>query len=314
MITDKLMGRTQKFIINEIEMYDKFIDISDDDFFLNSIRRRSRKLSKYSNKEVAEYFIKKEICFNLKGTFINPKKKYNFNYLMLTKNNYNELLLSALFFPKHFFSFYTAAYVHGLTLNVPRSIYVRQENSKKLPDKRENISFDQKVVDKSFTRNPRISNTNVDFFFNNREYRIIKTETQDMESIGIEQFDYLGNEFEVTSIERTLIDISVHPHYSGGPGEVLKIFKNAKNKINFVTMAEIFNKYNLKYPYERRILFYMKRTGYDRRCIKKFEENIQINKNLELKFYLNNQITQPKFDEELGIYYPSYIDNIMEDK
>ncbi|MDE8272643.1 hypothetical protein PT189_08755 [Erysipelothrix rhusiopathiae] len=314
MITDKVMGKTQQFIINEIEMYDKFIDISDNDSFLKSIRRRSRKLSNYSNKEVAEYFIKKEICFNLKGTFTNPEKKYNFNYLMLTKNNYNELLLSSMFFPKHFFSFYTAAYVHGLTLNVPRSIYVRQENLKKLPDDREKILFDQKIVDKSFTKNPRISNTNVDFFFNNREYKIIKTETQNMDSIGIEQFHYFGNELEVTSIERTLIDISVHPHYSGGPGEVLKIFKNAKNKINCVTMAEIFNKYNLKYPYERRILFYMKRTGYDRSSVKEFEENVKKNKNLELKFYLNNQITQPKLDEKLDIYYPSYIDNITEDQ
>ncbi|MBN1765422.1 MAG: hypothetical protein JW860_09220 [Sedimentisphaerales bacterium] len=81
-------------------------------------------------------------------------------------------------------------------------------------------------------------------------------------NIGVVEADgYEGEKIQLTDIERTLIDIAVRPEYAGGPFEVLRAYKSAKNKVSINRLTALLKKINYVYPYHQVIGYYLDKAG-----------------------------------------------------
>ena len=120
------------------------------------------------------------------------------------------------------FSHYTAMRMHGLTEQVPSSIYLTSERVSAVQPA---APLDVAKMAVAFTQPPRVSSNWVDFA-GHRVYLLngaytdhLGVVTQSVSDGHAEQIDA-----PLTGLERTLIDIAVRPFYSGGGFEVAKAY------------------------------------------------------------------------------------------
>jgi hypothetical protein len=103
----------------------------------------------------------------------------------------------------------------------------------------------------------------------------------------------------VTILERTLIDIAVRPQYAGGPGNVLKAYKAAADRLSTPTLTELLQKMSFAYPYHQSIGFYLQRVGVPRSQLEPLRQF-----GLIFKFYLNYADKALDYDDYWRVYYP----------
>jgi predicted transcriptional regulator of viral defense system len=108
-----------------------------------------------------------------------------------------------------------------------------------------------------------------------------------------------GEEFSVTKIERTLIDIVVRPAYSGGVLQVLEAYKKARDRISVPTLLTTLKNLDYVYPYHQAIGFYMERAGYD---VKDTERLRAIGMNND--FYLAHDLKEMEYDPNWRLFFP----------
>ncbi len=156
---------------------------------------------------------------------------------------------------KSHFSHYSAVLLHGLTEQLPKSIFVRME----LPhDSKRSGTIDQSNIGRAFSNKQRIS-TNFASLGGNRIYFLYGKKTGDL---GVETIDSpYGKALRCTNIERTLIDIAVRPSYSGGIAEVLKAYGNAQPRVSINKLVAYLKTLDYSYPYHQAIGFYLDRSG-----------------------------------------------------
>ena len=106
-----------------------------------------------------------------------------------------------------------------------------------------------------------------------------------------------------TDIERTLIDLSVRPVYSGGVVEVLKAYQLAKERIEIDVFANLYKALGYKYPYHQVIGFYLERSGYDDASVRLFKEFER-----KFDFYLVHGMREMSYSETWRLYYPKGLD------
>src|SRR5262245_60956630 len=132
---------------------------------------------------------------------------------------------------KCYFSHYSAVKIHGLTEQTPKTIYVNEEQRLEswLAGK-----LTQTTIDAAFRRPVRVTKR----VAATDDYRVIFLNGKNTANLGVveEEFNGTGGErfgrIRVTNVERTLIDITVRPAYSGGVSEVLKAFKLAREHVS----------------------------------------------------------------------------------
>lgn len=201
-----------------------------------------------------------------------------------------------------FYSHYTALRIHGLTEQVPKTIYLNHER-RGVPDSHFNQQgqFEQSAIDTAFTRPPRASKNEVTV----GDLRIVLLHSANQASLGITSAEVnLGDErtlqLRYTNLERTLIDIVVRPFYAGGVFEVAKSFENAKDKgISVNTMAAMLKRMEFGYPYHQAIGYYLERSGYKASLIDLFRKMA-----MERDFYLTHQMGQTKYVKAWRLYVP----------
>ncbi len=120
-------------------------------------------------------------------------------------------------------------------------------------------------------------------------------------NLGITEINFSSNEFlPITDIERTLIDITVRPVYSGGIYMVLDAYKAAQDKVSINKLTAYLQKLNYVYPYHQAIGFYLDKTGaYSKKQIDllhKFE--------MKYDFYLTHQMKEMDYSPEWKLFYP----------
>lgn len=160
-----------------------------------------------------------------------------------------------------FYSHYTAVRLHGLTEQVPKTIYLNQER-RDAPEPPEE-PFPQEAIDAAFARPPRISTNEV----LHGDARIVYLTSAYHAGLGlmsgsVNYGDKRALQLRYTSLERTLIDIAVRPFYAGGFFEVAKAYENAKDRVSVNTMGAMLKRMEFGYPYHQAIGYYLERAGY----------------------------------------------------
>jgi predicted transcriptional regulator of viral defense system len=218
-----------------------------------------------------------------------PNKKFT-RYTWGKKSIYEILLTIDL---KAYYSHLSALYFHDLLEQDTDEIYLNVEQK---PKPRYSNIMAQEDIYKAFSRPPRITNNRISYQ-QRKIYFLNGMFTGDMGVIDI--LSQRGEKIRTTDIERTLIDITVRPHYSGGVSNVFNIYKKVIEKVSIRKIINMLKKLNYSYPYHQSIGFYMESAGFMR------ASNILIKEfGLNHDFFLANQMHERKYSQKWRLYYP----------
>jgi len=225
----------------------------------------------------------------------NSSRKLYFSKFFDPNSSFrNSLELAKTLYDNGYISHYTAAYLHGLTEQIPKTIYVRVEYPT-YSDNDGEVKLTQERIDIAFSKPYKIpTKFSVKNFLG---FRIKKIFTKKSQKVGVSKIsidDKSNLEVKITSIERTLIDIAVRPEYSGGISEVCKIYRNAVKMgvVNIHKVVNLIKRLNFVYPYHQTIGFLLELSGADSAELNYIRENFPIRYN----FYLIHGMN--KIDQE----------------
>jgi predicted transcriptional regulator of viral defense system len=223
--------------------------------------------------------------------------KFEFPTITLSRYIWGEVPIFSIVLtlkPESYFTHYTAMYIHELTEQMPRSIFLNFEQQKHLDP---GGSLEQGNIDKAFSRPPRVTNTiaNID------DYTVYLLNGKHTGRLGvIDYYDSAKNKLYVTNIERTLIDITVRPTYSGGVSEILKAYERAAGRVSINKLSAMLADLNYIYPYHQAIGFYLERAG----AYKKAQIDLMDQIEKKHDFYLAHQMKEVEYSEKWKLYYP----------
>ena len=191
-----------------------------------------------------------------------------------------------------FFSHASAMWIHGLAKN-HRNIFVNKEQSEK---KIGSSPLSQEAIHRAFRNKQRRSK----LFYKYEENTITVLSGKHTGRSGVVSATApSGHKVDVTSLERTLIDITVRPGYAGDVPAVLEAFRLAKERVSVSKLTALLRRLNYTYPYHQCIGFYLKRSGYP--------DNDQLlakHEHIEFDFYLSHNLKDPDYDPEWRLYFP----------
>lgn len=200
---------------------------------------------------------------------------------------------------KSYFSHYTAMRLHGLTEQVPKTVYISHERSELSATNASELT--QQAIDEAFRRPARISNNAVEF--GDQRIVLLNSAFTGLEGVvphaaGQGPQDGLAA-VQVTNIERTLIDAAVRPAYSGGVYEVAKAFELAKESVSVNALGAMLKRLEFGYPYHQAIGFYLERAGYrasSLELLRRFP--------MTFDFYLTHEMAETRYDKAWRLHVP----------
>jgi predicted transcriptional regulator of viral defense system len=195
--------------------------------------------------------------------------------------------------PRGYFSHFTAMFLSGLTLQVPKTLYFNVEQ-RMTPG---GGTLTQAGLDRAFSGKARLTKKTARM----DGMRVCYLEGGNTGRLGVVERAVEGaaTTVSVTNVERTLIDATVRPAYSGGVAEVLQAFVQAKGTASANRIAAYLRQIGYTYPYHQAIGFYMQRAGYSERQLALLREFP-----VEFDFYLDYGIKQKEYDRSWRLYFP----------
>lgn len=191
-----------------------------------------------------------------------------------------------------YFTHYTAIHLHDLTDQLPKTICLNFEQ--KLQGGGGQLS--QASIDRAFKAKCRVSNRVAIY----RDRNIVLLNGMNTGRLGVVKLETSEHsELCVTSIERTLIDATVRPVYSGGVFEVARAFERAKGRFSVNKLVATLRKLNYTYPYHQAIGFYLERAGY-----KSSQVGLLRQFDRDFDFYLTHQMRQTDYSREWRLFIP----------
>lgn len=197
----------------------------------------------------------------------------------------------------------TSVYFHGLTNQVPKSVYVATEGlGAKYEQVRKRQLTDHDIFS-SFVKAHRQTKNAYKF----RDHVILVTERINRGDPGVERVAaddrVCPKGSRVTSLERALIDAVVHPHYNGGIGSVVEFYQTGARRMNPPKLLKVYKALDFKYPYWQAIGFLCDRVGADR-AVGALADSFKARN----QFYLDHLAKDSwKFDPKWQIHYPKGI-------
>lgn len=190
----------------------------------------------------------------------------------------------------------TAVFLHGLNEQIPKKIYVNQEQK---PKSFLSEDLTQQSIDDSFKKKQRVSQNE----YKHKGYSYMLLNGKFTGNLEVhETKDNFGETVFATSLERTLIDITVRPFYAGGIYQVLEAFKGAKEReFSIGMMISILKKMGHQYPYHQAIGFYMERAGYENKKVDRLKRL-----GMSFNFYLDYNMEEPEFNESWKLFVPKH--------
>ncbi|NTW94136.1 MAG: hypothetical protein HGB27_05595 [Chlorobiaceae bacterium] len=193
-----------------------------------------------------------------------------------------------------YFSHLSALYLHGILSEKPSALYFNREQGAKYYQGECVIA--QSDIDNAFSKPQRVSN-NIAFY---NDYQIILLNGKYTNNEGIINLLHSAEgDLNTTSIERTLIDITVRPVYAGGVQNVLNAYEKLKGKVSGIAINTMLDKLDFIYPYHQAIGFYMETAGYGEN-----DYNIFKDSGIDYDFYLAHGMEESSYSEKWRIYYP----------
>lgn len=187
----------------------------------------------------------------------------------------------------------SAMFLHALTEQVPKTIYVNKEQSPK-PKSKSGLS--QPAIDRAFKNSPRTSK----YIFTSHDFRFVLLGGKYTGRLEVSRMVGPGGDLlDVTELERTLIDVVVRSTYAGGVYQVLEAYRNARDRVSVNKLLATLRKLDYVYPYHQAVGFLMQRAGYDERQLRKVEA---LGRSWNL--YLDYRIADPEFDERWRLFHP----------
>jgi predicted transcriptional regulator of viral defense system len=194
--------------------------------------------------------------------------------------------------PRGYFSHATSVFAHGLTEQIPQTLYINDEQSEK-PAPAGTLT--QASLDRAFKSRQRVSK----FAFIYGRNRIVILNGKQTGSLGVITMDVGGSEHPVTDLERTLIDIAVRPVYGGGVYEIAAAYRAAVDRVKVGRIVEYLAELDYMYPYHQAIGFYLERAGASAKRTSPLR-----NLGLDLDFYLLHGLKAPVLDRSWRIHVP----------
>lgn len=246
---------------------------------------------------------------------INKKGYYKSLYISTffdEKDSFNKALEVALkLIPKGYITLYTAIFIHNLTLQVPKTVYINKEQKLKYDILKKRNELIQKNIDKAFCIDERRGETLTQI----DNVAIYQYNGKDTKSIGVISKTISNYDIKITDIERTLIDITIHPHLSGGINEVMNAYnyaiKSDTYSIDVKRIIYYLKKINYIYPFHQSIGFLLDRVGVDKKLLDEFFKSFSFNYDFYLlhsKENLNKQSLS--FSKKWRLFYPNFLDQI----
>jgi hypothetical protein len=202
------------------------------------------------------------------------------------------VLLALSIRTKAYCSHGAAMWIHDLGGD-GRHIFVNCEQSEKPPNRG---FLTQEGIDRAFRNEQRRSK----LVYSYRGARIVVLSGKNSGRLEVEPAKTpSGEQVEVTSLERTLVDITVRPAYAGGISHVLRSFQAASGKASAKKILHILKTLDYTYPFHQAIGFYMKRSEYS-----KADQDLIKEMGAQFNFYLAHGLKDPVFDEEFKVFFP----------
>lgn len=268
----------------------------------------------YAASDLNTLFIQKQSEWNLPPsmtsyTFLRMLlERTHLTPLRLRSRHYSSLILYswegkasamsvALRMKKHtaYFSHGSAMWIHGLSEN-HKNIFLNNEQT---PKPKSSSHLSQEAIERAFQNQQRLSK----LFYTHQNTRITLVNGKHSGRLEVQRFDApSGHPVEVTSLERTLVDITVRPRYSGGVFAVLHAFRLARGRISVAKLFETLRKLDYTYPYHQSIGFYLKHAGYTEADQLLFKQEP-----IKFDFYLCHNLKKPAFDPEWRLFFPKHL-------
>ena len=194
--------------------------------------------------------------------------------------------------PASYLSHGTAVFLHSLSDEIPKTIYVNQEQR---PKTTKGV-LSQDRLDFAFSRSQRMSNAV--FVFDRQRIVVLSGKNTGRLEVGSIEGPK-GEILPVTKAERTLIDIIVRPAYAGGVLQVLEAYRRAKDLLSVNVLIATLKKMDFLYPYHQAIGFVMQRVGYEEHRYSPLQAL-----GLDFDFYLTHGMKNPQYNSDWRLFFP----------
>lgn len=232
----------------------------------------------------------------LKKTSNLREERIEFSYRPVTRYTWGEVDVWPIVQSinvEGYFSHYSAVQFHGLTEQLPKSVYFNQEQS--LAGGGGQLT--QQGLDVAFRGKCRVTNNVAPF----RDRTIHLLNGRNTGRLGvIPSKTSAGDEIQVTGIERTLIDIVVRPIYSGGIFEVAKAFALAHGRFSVNKLVAMLKQSNFTYPYHQSIGYLMERSG----AYKPAQLDLLRELPMDYDFYIDYGLKNRDYDPRWKLFIP----------
>ena len=183
-----------------------------------------------------------------------------------------------------------AVFLHGLTEQFPRTIYVNKEQTPKPPPRG---VLTQAAINRAFAKPQRSSR----HAYRYEKRRIVLVSGKHTHNLGV--VNHPSQRLRLTNLERTLIDITVRPRYAGGVFQVATAFATAASHASLSTLRSYLAHMNYRYPYHQALGFYLQRAGIAAKALRPLQDL-----GLEFDFYLDYSMASPRYDSDWRVFYP----------